>query len=66
MIEWYFLEEAMKKLGFDSRWIQLVMMCVQSMQYAVVVNGIPCGEINLSRGLRQGGPNISLFVSYLF
>jgi hypothetical protein len=55
-VEWHFLEEAMKKLGFDARWIRLVMMCVQSVQYAVVVNGVPCGEINPSRGLRQGDP----------
>ena len=58
------LEEAMKRLGFDSRWIHLVMMCVQSVQYTIIVNGIPCGNIHPTRGIRQGGP--SLLIYFLF
>jgi hypothetical protein len=46
----------MKRLGFDSRWIRLVMMCVKSVQYAIVVNEVPCGHINPTRGIRQGDP----------
>jgi hypothetical protein len=37
-------------------WVQLIMMCVTSVEYAVVVNGKPCGRIILGRGLRQGDP----------
>jgi hypothetical protein len=32
------------------------MMCVKSINYAVVVNGVPCGNIWPTRGLRQGDP----------
>ena len=46
----------MKRLGFESRWISLVMISVQSVQYAVVVNGVPCGDITPTRGLRQKDP----------
>lgn len=55
-VEWYFLEETMKRMGFDVRWIKLIMMCVTSVQYAVVVNGTPCGHIYPTRGWRQGDP----------
>jgi hypothetical protein len=55
-VEWKFLEETMKRLGFATRWRQLIMMCVTTVQYAVVVNGESCGHILPSRGLRQGDP----------
>jgi hypothetical protein len=55
-VEWGFLEAAMRKLGFAPHWIKLVMMCVSSVHYEVLVNGIPTGKIIPSRGIRQGDP----------
>jgi hypothetical protein len=55
-VEWVFLETVMKKLGFDDRWVQLVMSCVRSVSYSVVVNGHLVGNILPSRGIRQGDP----------
>jgi hypothetical protein len=46
----------MQRLGFAPRWIRLIMMCVTTVKYAVLVNGNPCGSINPSRGIRQGDP----------
>ena len=46
----------MSRLGFAHRWIQLIMMCVTSVEYVVVVNGEPCGRIFPKRSLRQGDP----------
>jgi hypothetical protein len=43
LVEWTFLEAIMWKLGFDARWIRLVMVCVRSVSYSVVVNGKPMG-----------------------
>jgi hypothetical protein len=46
-------DRVMRRLGFESRWINIIMMCVTSVQYAVVVNGKLCGKIKPQRGLRQ-------------
>jgi len=32
-VEWAFLEAVMTKLGFDARWIHLVMTCIRSVCY---------------------------------
>ena len=51
-----FFGESNEKLGFDNRWIDLIMMCVKSVNYAIVVNGVPCGNIWRTRGIWQGEP----------
>jgi hypothetical protein len=35
-VEWSFLKEVMKRLGFENKWVQLVMNCVTSMTYSVI------------------------------
>ena len=39
-VEWVFLEKIMVKLGFDQRWIKLIMACVTSVCYNVRFNSI--------------------------
>ncbi|KAM1933989.1 hypothetical protein ACFX15_018211 [Malus domestica] len=41
-VEWNFLEAVMLRLGFDSRWVAVVMMCVKSVSYYFLVNGEEC------------------------
>jgi len=55
-VEWKFLETAMQRMGFASRWIELIMACVTSVSYSVLVNGNPVGCFKPSRGLRQSDP----------
>ena len=46
----------MKKLGFSSKWGNLVIRCITSVSYLVVINGAACGNIMPTRGLRQRDP----------
>jgi hypothetical protein len=55
-VEWSFLEAVMFKLGFAPVWVRMIMACVTTVNYSVVVNGNVVGKIFPSRGLRQGDP----------
>ena len=55
-VEWSFLEELMRKMGFNERWINLMMMCVRTISYSVLLNRKPIGYIKPSRGIREGDP----------
>lgn len=45
-----------KKLGFGDQWINTIMRCISSIQYAVLINGQPSNIFSPNRGLRQGDP----------
>lgn len=41
-IEWMFLEAMMRKMSFGDKWIILIMRCISSVSYSVLINGQPC------------------------
>ena len=55
-VEWSFLEALFVKLGFDSKWIGWIKLCIRSVSYTVLLNGQEFGHIVPERGLRQGDP----------
>ncbi|XP_019191056.1 PREDICTED: uncharacterized protein LOC109185569 [Ipomoea nil] len=55
-IEWSFLQKMLMALRFDERWVELLMMCVTTVSYSVLVNGSRSDQIIPTRGLRQGDP----------
>ena len=61
-MEWNFLEEVMRRLGFAEQWINLVMMCVRTANYVILLNGNPVGRFYPTWGIRQGDP----ISSYMF
>ena len=55
-VEWAYLEAIMRKMGFDWRWVNLIMECISTVSYSILINGEPSPIIHPSRGLRQGDP----------
>ena len=55
-VEWSFLEDVMRQMGFNDKWVALVMACIKSISYSLLINGEPQGHIVPTRGIRQGDP----------
>ena len=38
-VEWSFLECLLRKMGFYSRWVDLVMECITTVSYSILIKG---------------------------
>lgn len=55
-VEWQFLKGVMLKMGFATKWVDLIMETVSSVKYHVLHEQRQFGPISPGRGLRQGDP----------
>ena len=61
-VEWRFLEHTIGRLGFSHKWINLVLNCITTANFSIIINGKLKGLFCAQRGLRQGCP----LSTYLF
>ena len=54
--EWFFLELLMRRMGFHETWVALMMECITTVSYFLLINGEPTSTIKPTRGIRQGDP----------
>jgi len=55
-LEWDFIHACLQQYGFHNRFIKLIMECITTTMYLVLVNGESAGMIKPTRGIRQGDP----------
>lgn len=55
-VEWSYLEGIILKMGFDRRWIELILRCITIASFSIIINGEQEGKKFSSRGLHQGDP----------
>ncbi|XP_047979281.1 probable cyclic nucleotide-gated ion channel 14 [Salvia hispanica] len=55
-MQWPFLLNVLKRMGFSDKWIQLIDHCISPCWFSVLINGCPAGFFKSTRGLRQGDP----------
>lgn len=61
-IEWSFLKVVMNKMCLGEKWITLIMNCVTTISYGMLVNGQPGDNFQLTREIIQ----VDLISPYLF
>lgn len=55
-VKWSFLKDVVLQMGFNEKWVALVMECITNVTYSLLMNGEPQGIITPIRGIRQGDP----------
>lgn len=53
-VSWKFLKAALLAMNFSRYWVNLIIECVSTIQFSILVNGCPTKSFKPSRGLRQG------------
>ena len=64
-VDWAYMEKVLEKMGFHERWVKLMMVCITTTSYFVLINGEPHGEITPTWGLHQGDPPLPLPFSHV-
>ncbi|CAJ2638124.1 unnamed protein product [Trifolium pratense] len=55
-IEWTFVKATLNSMGFPCKLVDLIMKCICTVSYQILINGQPSKLFTPERGLRQGDP----------
>lgn len=47
-VEWSFMEGLLRKMGFHERWVALMMECITTVSYYLLIYGEPTGSFTLA------------------
>ena len=51
-MEWSYLKALLSALGFCQKWVDMVMYCIATVSYTILINGKPFSLVNLEKGIR--------------
>ncbi|XP_026443826.1 uncharacterized protein LOC113343678 [Papaver somniferum] len=55
-LEWSFLIKVFRYFGFSDDFCDLIFQCISTTSLSVILNGSPCEDFSLIRGIIQGDP----------
>lgn len=55
-ISWEFLFSVMSEMGFPPKFVNWIRVCVTTVTFSILVNGMPMKPFAAKKGLRQGDP----------
>ena len=55
-LNWQFIRKMLEVFGFSVTWVNWIMHLISSALFSILVNGVPSGIINPTRGIHQGDP----------
>ena len=55
-LEWVFIEQTLTIMGFPTKIVSLIMRCIRSVTFSIMLNGQPSNVFYPQRGIRQGVP----------
>ncbi|XP_043700203.1 uncharacterized protein LOC122650905 [Telopea speciosissima] len=62
-LEWSFIEGILIQFGFCKKWVDMVMACITSVSYEILINGAVRGVVTPTRGIRHGDSlSLAIFV----